>query len=81
VTPAECRERILQLEAEAQARIDVLSTVPARARPSAGESGAIADAVAAMAKRQQNAQAIAAIEADVAAKTEAVELEFYSQEA
>lgn len=81
MTAAECRAKILAIEADAQAKVDVLSTVPARARPSAGESGAIADAVAAMAKRQQNADEIAAIEADMAAMIEAVELEFYSQEA
>ena len=81
MTPAEYRAKILAIEADGQAQSDVLSTVPARARPSAGESGAIADAVAAMAKRQQNAAAIEAIKADVAAKTEAIELEYYSQEA
>jgi hypothetical protein len=81
LTPDEYRARIRAIETEAQAVVDVLSTVPARARPAAGESGAIADAVAAMAKQQQNAAAIAAIEADMAAQIEAVELEFYSQEA
>lgn len=57
--------------------VDILIGVPARARPSAGESGAIADAVASMARRVQNQARIAQIEQAVKFLESVVECDTY----
>jgi hypothetical protein len=78
VTQDEAQSEIARIEREANAKVEMLSAAPRRARPSAGESGIIADAVASMAAQERNAQAISAVEADAYRQIEAVEVAYYA---
>ena len=77
MTPEEFRAAAERIERDAAERIALLSAVRALARPSAGESGIIADAVASMARRARHQAEIDQIERDRNRALEALEADFY----
>lgn len=80
MTEAEYKRRIAETEAWGRYEVDLLSTVPARAPARGGESGAIADAVAGMARRWKNKEAIEAVEGTVRWLAELVEAEWFGED-
>ncbi len=77
MTYEEYLARSAAIENQARERIDLLSAVTKRAPARGGESGAIADAVAGLARREQHRAEIEQIEADACYAQECLEAVFY----